>query len=333
MPDNYSRTNNICLVFLTLCAATMALIYTKTVMIPLIFSVFAYSILTPIVNWIQKKTKVPKGLAIFFSLILLYLVLTLIVIILISSVENFVQGAPKYKESLAESLKWMESQLTRFNVNLELNKLTELVQSGSFLSFAQKLGGQLLGFLGNLFLVFIFVMFMMTGETTSQEKSPLLKEILAKISAYVSTKAITSLSTGFLVWMILLFFGVELAFIFGLLTVLLNFIPTIGSILAVLLPLPVVFLQYQLSFDFFLILGLTGAVQITIGNIIEPKFMGDTMELHPIMVMVGLIFWGVVWGIPGMFLAVPITASLKIVFKKLDATKDFAEIMAGRLPS
>ncbi len=331
--DVYARTNNICLVFLTLVTATIALIYMKPVLIPLIFSIFAYSVLTPLVSWIRKKTNAPKGVAVFFSLLFLFVLLSSIVLVLVSSIENFVQGAPKYKESLTTVLVFVEEQLQAFDIYLDLDQLTEVIQSSSFLSFAQKFTGQLLTFLGNLFLVFIFAIFMMTGESRSGKKGPLLKELLQKVSGYVSSKFILSLTTGALVWIILLIFQVELAFIFALLTVLLNFIPTIGSLLAVLLPLPIVFLQYQFGFQFFTILALTGVIQFAIGNIIEPKIMGDSMDLHPITVLICLVFWGMVWGIAGMFLAVPITAVLKIVFSRVEATQDLAEILAGRIPS
>ena len=333
MKDSYARTNNICLVFLTLVTATFALIYMKPVLIPLIFSIFVYSILRPVVTWVQNKARAPKGVAIVFSLFLLFFILTVIVLVLITSVENFVEGAPKYKQSLTDSLRFVESQLLAFNINLELSKFQEVIQSLPLLSYAQKLTGHLLNFLGNLFLVFIFTIFMMTGESRSKTKSKLVKEVLEKVSSYVGAKFILSLITGFLVWLVLLAFGVELAFIFALLTVLFNFIPTIGSLLAVALPLPIVFLQFQFGWNFFTILAITGAIQFTVGNVIEPKVMGESMDLHPITVLICLIFWGMVWGVAGMFLAVPITAVLKIIFNRIEATQPLAEILAGRLPS
>lgn len=331
--DKYARTNNICLVFITMVVATIALIYMKPVLIPLIFSIFAYSMLTPMVHWIRKTTKAPKMVAVLFSLLLLFFSLTLIVAILVTSVEDFVQGAPKYKDSLAGLIQLIENNLTRFNIELDLEQLKKMIRSTSFLNHFQRLTGQLLSFMGNLFLVFIFVMFMMTGETRSQKKGPMLSEVLEKISSYISAKFLLSLATGSLVWIVLAFYQVELAFIFAFLTVLFNFIPTIGSIIAFALPLPVVLLQFGLGIDFTVIAALTGAVQIIIGNIIEPKMMGDSMDLHPVTVMVCLVFWGMVWGVAGMFLAVPVTAVLKIVFSKVEATQNFAEILAGRLSS
>lgn len=331
MKDSYAKTNNICLVFLTLVTATGTLIYTKPVLLPLIFAIFVYSILTPLVYNIQTKLKIPKALAILGAIVLLWLILTSIVLIFIMSVENFVEGMPKYKDSLVKTISFVELKLAQFHIDLELTKIRELMPK--VFTYAQKFTGHLLSFLGNLFLVFIFSIFMLTGENKSSKKSRLLNEIIQKISSYISSKFFLSLATGVIVWVILLAFNIELAFIFGLLTILLNFIPTIGSIFAIALPLPIVFLQYQFSWPFFIVLILTGLVQFVIGNVIEPKIMGDSMDLHPIAVLICLIFWGLVWGIPGMFLAVPITAILKIIFARIEATQPIAEVLAGRIPT
>ncbi len=332
MNDIYARTNNICLVFLTIVTGTMALVYMRPMLIPLIFAIFIYTILTPLVRWIRQKTKLPKSLAVIIAMLFFTLSLALIVFIIIQSVENFVDGVPKYKQSLNTSIDFIQSQLDKFNIDLNLRKIQDLIRSLPLLNYAQRLTSQLFSFLGNLFLVFIFTVFMMTGESRSTQKGPLLKEVLNKVSSYVAAKFFLSLATGVLVGLILFAFQIELAFIFALLTVLLNFIPTIGSILAVLLPLPIIFLQFQFGWVFWALLAIIGFIQFTIGNVIEPKMMGDSMDLHPITVLICLIFWGMIWGISGMFLAVPITAVLKIVFSKIEATETLAEILAGRLP-
>ncbi|MCB0378509.1 MAG: AI-2E family transporter [Bdellovibrionales bacterium] len=334
MKDTYARTNNICLVIITMVTLAFALYITKPVLLPLIFSIFLYSIMTPMVHGLQNRLKLPRALAILAAVLILFLFLSLIVLVVTVSVDNFVQGAPKYKASLNESIEYLENQM--FLMDFDLDKVREALQSLPLFAYAQKATGQLLSFMGNLFLVFIFTIFMMAGDNGERKKKPtsrLLGEILGKISSYISSKTSLSLITGFIVWLVLFSFNVELAFIFGLLTVLLNFIPTIGSILAVALPLPLVFLQYQFQWQFFAVLILCGVTQFTVGNVIEPKIMGDTMDLHPITVLIGLMFWGLIWGIPGMFLAVPITATLKIIFTRIEATQPLAELLAGRIPS
>lgn len=332
MKNSFARSNNICLVFLTLFAGTVALIYMKPMLLPLIFSLFVYAALMPLVLSIKNSLKLPKSLAILISMTVLSLILAGIVLTLVNSVENFVEGTPKYKQSVSDALVVIQLQLESYGFRLNLAKIGEMIQSQPLLAYLQ-ITNQVFAFLGNLFLVFIFTLFMMSGESKVENKSPLLKEILGKVSAYISAKFFLSLATGFLVWIVLLSFGIELAFIFAFLTLLLNFIPTIGSIIAVLLPLPIVFLQHQLGWPFFVVLGLTASIQFVIGNVIEPLLIGDSMELHPITILVCLIFWGMVWGLSGMFLAVPITAVLKIIFKRIEATRSFADIMGGKLPT
>ena len=121
--------------------------------------------------------------------------------------------------------------------------------------------------------------------------------------------------------------------IFGLFAFLLNFIPTLGSIIATLLPLPIVVLNPDVSpLTGVLAIALPATVQLVIGNILEPRIMGKSLQLHPIAILMALIVWGMVWGIPGMFLAVPITAVLKIALSRITTTQPIAELLAGRFP-
>ena len=328
---NYERSNNICLVFLTLTVAAAVLIYMRPMLIPLTFSIFVYSVLSISVRKIETMTQIPKSLATLAALGITLLGFTVLEAIIANSVQSFIVAIPKYSESIDQSILFFENLASDLDIPLELevirNYLTE-----PLLKAAPKVTNNLLGFFGNLFLVFIFTIFMMTGESRSQSSNPLVREVLAKISSYIAAKSFLSLATGLGVWVVFLIFGIELSFVFALLTVLLNFIPTLGSIIAIVLSLPIIFLQYQLQWPFFVILGVTSIIQFTIGNVIEPKVMGDSMDLHPIVVLICLIFWGMAWGVAGMFLAVPITAILKIVFSRIEATKALSELLAGRIP-
>jgi len=177
------------------------------------------------------------------------------------------------------------------------------------------------------------VLFLIAGEPQQRIKNKLYNAIQVKISQYVATKTMSSLATGLLVGIVLKAFNVELAFMFAVLTVLLNFIPSLGSIVATLIPLPVLLLQFGFTGPLFVVLGLSSLIQFSVGNIIEPKIMGESMDLHPVAVLVFLIFWGLVWGVAGMFLAVPITAVLKIALSRIKTTAPIAELLAGRLPT
>ena len=130
----------------------------------------------------------------------------------------------------------------------------------------------------------------------------------------------------------LLILDVPLAMVFGLLAFLLNFIPNIGSAIATLLPLPVVLVDPQVSaLSAILALAIPGAIQGVMGNVVEPRMMGDSLDLHPVAILMSLIFWGMLWGVIGMLLATPITAVLKIFLERFDGSRPLAELMAGRL--
>ena len=138
------------------------------------------------------------------------------------------------------------------------------------------------------------------------------KNITQQIQGYIAAKFLISLLTGTLVGVILWLFGVDFAIVWAVLTFLLNFIPNIGSVIAVILPALMTLVQFE-SFGYTLLVSLIiVAVQNIIGNIIEPKIMGNRLGLNPLVILLSLLVWGYIWGIVGMFLSVPLTAIVKI---------------------
>jgi AI-2 transport protein TqsA len=181
-------------------------------------------------------------------------------------------------------------------------------------------------------LTFIFVAFLLAGRSSKVIRSGIYAEIDSKIRRYLGTKLVISAITGLLVWIILTLFGLHMAPLFGILAFLLNFIPSIGSIIATMLPVPIALAQFDSPLVIVGVIALPGAVQMTIGNVIEPKLMGEGLELHPATILLALAFWGLLWGPIGMLLAVPITASGRIVLMRFETTRPFGELLAGRLP-
>jgi AI-2 transport protein TqsA len=182
-------------------------------------------------------------------------------------------------------------------------------------------------------LVLIFVIFLMIGgEGRRQAASGVWGEAEARVKRYLVAKAVISAATGTLVGLTLALLGVDLALVFGLFAFLLNFIPSIGSIIATLLPLPVVLLSPDLSTTAaVLAITVPGAIQIVVGSFVDPRVMGEALDLHPVVILIALIFWGMLWGIAGALLAVPITAVIKIALEKSEQARPITELMAGRL--
>jgi AI-2 transport protein TqsA len=127
-------------------------------------------------------------------------------------------------------------------------------------------------------------------------------------------------------------FGVPMAFTFGVMAFLLNFVPNVGPLVASLLPIPLIVLDPDGSILWMIsTICVISGIQLISGNLVEPKIMGNSSDLHPVTILLALMFWGMMWGIIGMFLATPITAAVKIVLERIEQTRPLANLMAGRM--
>lgn len=327
-----AKINNYCLVTLTVIALTGALIYTKSIMVPFVLSLFVYVACSPLVDSIQRRAKVPQPIAVFSTILLIFLMFGLCFFFIAVSVEEFIQGARVYKGKILDVVDVATGFLESKGVDLSISSLKQELSELPVFAMVKSLTGGAFSLVSNLFLILIFVTFLLIGGTIRESKSPLIKELTQKISKYIVVKVLVSGVTGILVGGLLMIMNVELAFMFALLTFLLNFIPSIGSILATAMLAPILVLQFGFGWQFFFVLVAAGFVQFVIGNVLEPKVMGENMDLHPVAIIGFLLFWGLVWGIPGMFMAVPITAIVKIILSRIPPTQGVAELLAGRLP-
>jgi predicted PurR-regulated permease PerM len=151
-----------------------------------------------------------------------------------------------------------------------------------------------------------------------------------QISRYLMTLTLISFATGFCAWLALEILGVELAVGWGVLTFLLNFIPTVGSIIATIPPVLMAILQFSPGYMRpIMVLASLGAIQMTIGNVITPKVVGDRLDLSPVVILLSLLLWGTIWGIPGALLSVPIASIIKIVCENFPSLKPIAVMMGG----
>ncbi|WP_372725175.1 AI-2E family transporter [Novipirellula sp.] len=179
--------------------------------------------------------------------------------------------------------------------------------------------------------VLIFVFFLLLGTPSLVSHNETIQEINHQVRVYLGLKTIISIFTGLAFGLALRLFGVPMAFTFGVLAFLLNFVPNVGPIVASLLPVPLILFDPSGNLAWMIsAIGVTSLIQVASGNLVEPKLMGESSDLHPVVVLLSLMFWGMMWGIIGMFLATPIAAGFKIVLERFDETKPLAALMAGR---
>ena len=156
------------------------------------------------------------------------------------------------------------------------------------------------------------------------------RTVLGQVQQYLMIKTGISTLTGILIFLWLRVLGVEFAGVWGLLAFLLNYVPTIGSILAGIVPVMLALLDQSLGVSLAVLAGYV-VVNIVLGNIVEPRIMGKRLGLSPLVVFLCMVFWGWVWGPIGMLLAVPLTMAVKIFFENTEDLRAVAIMMDSRV--
>ena len=329
----YLKASAICLTIIAAGVVTAFLVYTKTLLIPFVISILLYTILAQMTLYMKHKFSFPSWLAMTISILLCVIIFAGVIFFTVNSVGTFLKGAEVYRQNLIDTINDIALRLQQHGITLNQNFLETYLRELPLFNWLRNFGGKVFSIVSNTTLIILFMTFFLFGSKKTQPiTNPAIKEMLANVSVYLSVKLMASLATGLIAAAILFGFQVKLAALFAMFMFLLNFIPSVGSIIAVLLPAPVLFLQFGLGPQFFIVLGLLAATEFTIGNLVEPRFLGEGMDLHPATVVACVIFWTLVWGVPGAFLSVPITASIKIVLSKIKHTRPVAEFLAGRLP-
>ena len=302
-------------------------------MIPLVISIFLYTILAQMTLFLRQRFSFPRWLALTVAILLFAAFFTGVVLFTVNSVGEFLKGTEIYRQNLIATTSDLLNRLQEHGIQLDKSYIEAYLHDLPVFNWVKNVGGKVFSVLSNFTLIILFMTFFLFGsKKTPPITNPAIKEMLANVSVYLSVKLMASIITAVLAAAVLFGFQVKLAMVFALFAFLLNFIPSVGSITAVLLPVPVLFLQFGFGPKFFVVVGLLSAIEFIIGNLAEPRFLGEGMDLHPAAVVASLIFWTLVWGAPGAFLSVPITASIKIVLSKIKLTRPMAEILAGRLP-
>ena len=150
-----------------------------------------------------------------------------------------------------------------------------------------------------------------------------------KLRQYFTIMTFTSLITGSLTVLWCWVFGIDLALVWGLVSFVLNFVPTLGSVVAAILPALVALILQGPGKGITTLIGL-GIIQVILGNFVDPKLQGKYLKLSPLVALLSVVFWGWAWGIPGAFLGVPITTAIILLTGEFRLTKPIA-IMLGDL--
>jgi len=332
-PPTSSRVTAVCLVILANIATAHAFMFTKAIMIPFVLSLFIAFTVSPLVDLIRKYIKVPRIIAIMMTLLIVTGFLVIFGLLISTNVKVFLTNIEAYQEKVYAAAEYLMDRADSWGLGIRKEAVIESLRSLPVFDYVSTTAGKIFSGVVNFALVTIFVLFLLTGKEQAMPKKGMWAQIGTSTRKYLLTKTVMSMITGALTALIFTILGLDMAATFCLLAFLLNFIPTLGSLLALLIPMPVALIQFDSSILIMLCILLPGAVQMVVGGIMEPKLMGDTLDLHPVTILLALMFWGLLWGPIGALLATPICVIIKSVLLRFEASHDFGELMAGRLPS
>jgi predicted PurR-regulated permease PerM len=322
---------------IALVAVGAVLKYAVSVVLPLTIAWFLSFVLGPAVNFMTDR-KVPRAIAIFVVLILLTGISYVGVIFLHGRYADFAQAFPRYQQRFTELVGTLGAKL-----DLKWNPFTQVNWGQPVSRFLMNLTGSLIGILSKMVLVVVFLIFMLLGQPYFKVKvnkalSPeratqvthMFTAISSQISRYLSVQFLISLSTGILVWLVLLLIGLDFAATWGSLAFFFNFIPTVGSILASIPPILLALVQFYPSiWPGVITLAAVLTIQMVIGNGIAPKVLGDSLNLNPVVVLLSLVFWGWLWGVVGALLSIPIACFIKIVCENIEELRPISIMMGS----
>jgi predicted PurR-regulated permease PerM len=334
MNDRFRRFNSgravfSLVAFIALILAGAVLKITASIVLPFVIALLFSFVMGPMVTFFL-KWRIPRFCSIVLVVVLIVAGLYLMGMVLFSSAKAIIAMYPRFESRLTEiyasvaglfdlsydsHLSFMENLWAQLGVRTRIRNFTFSV-SNSFI-----------GFLKDAFMVVVFLVFILFETTHIKEKFSLAFEntwagqierisegIVRQVMMYLSTKFLLSLTTGIAVGVGLQLVGLEFAVFWGLIQFVLNFIPVIGSIAVGAFATLFALLQFWPQPT---PIVLTGTIMLVsnqlIGNVLEPKIMGDNLGLSPLAVLLSLTSWGYLWGFAGMILAVPMTVIVKIV--------------------
>lgn len=300
------------------------------IIVPFLLAVFIAIISAPALDWLERRG-LPRAVSLIVVLVVLVAVGTGITGLVGSSLQKFTGNLPEYTARMNGYMQSLEGWLNRHGIPFDAHEFRGLVDASKVMKLAADVFNSFGGVLTNAFLIFVTVVFILL-ETASfavklravardpDNTLARVDNMTGSIKRYLAIKTLLSLATGIAIWVGLSLVGVENPVLWGLLAFMLNYVPNIGSIIAAVPA--VLFALVQL--------GVGGAiaaavvfvvVNVVVGTILEPRFLGRGLGLSTLVVFLSLVFWGWVLGPVGMFLSVPLTMTVKIALGANEETR------------
>lgn len=327
---------------IVLIASVVILTYGQGLLIPFILAFILWFIIKELRDLLRKikfiREKIALWIVSVFSALVVSGILGFAIRMLSLNIQQITTVLPEYQANMSKILHLL-NDLTGMDV---AESLKGFYKNFNLTDIISKLISSITNIFSNAFMILLYTLFFFLEEFAfrnkikaiypNPEKYHQVHEMIAKVDKsvgqYLLLKTFVSILTGFLSYIALLIIGVEAPLFWAFLIFVLNYIPTIGSLIGTTFPAIFALLQFGEVVPFVAVLIVVGIIQVIIGNIVEPKLMGDSLNISSLVVILTLSFWGSIWGITGMILSVPITVIMIIVFAEFPQTRFIAILLS-----
>ncbi len=315
--------------------AFYVLVIARDLLIPLVLAVFIWYLINLLVRQLDRihvgDWHLPRMLQFVLAGTVMVVAVWLFTRMLTVNISQVIEAAPAYQANINRLI---SETFSRFGVD-EPPALMALISEINIGALLRGMASALGGLLGNTGLVLVYLLFLFLEQRFFRTKLEaifprpeerdnmleMLADIDRDVATYIGIKTMVSAMTAAVSWIIMAAIGLDFAGFWAVLIFVLNFIPNVGSLIATVLPALLALLQFETLTPFLVVVIGVGATQVVVGNILEPNLMSRSLNISPLVVLLSLVLWGSIWGIPGMFLCVPITVVMMIVLYHFDSAR------------
>jgi predicted PurR-regulated permease PerM len=338
------KTTNTLLLLIVIPIVFYVLKVMSFIFIPLVLSMFISVLFLPMMRWLQKN-KIPKILRVVIVVLVVFVVVWGIIKLMVLSGSQVVEHSGaflgKAKEQMDSLIVTMESVLGG-NITSSDELFSQIIKK---VDVASEFGPTIAYFKGTLTMILMTAFFVILWLAESINIHQIIKsmmtehkygsvrtflEIEKNLITFVRVKVMVSLLVGVSTGLVCYFFGLSFPVFWGLFALFAIYIQFIGPLLQIVLMTLFALVEFDLSTHFLFFMIVIILIHVLIGSVLEPVFMGKSFSINVITILVMLMLWGYIWGIPGMILSIPITVFIKIVLEQFPSTQGLAILMSGK---
>ncbi len=328
------------MMFLGIIAFFWVLYIGKAILVPFVVAIFCWYLVNAMADGFRRWLPNRPNLRISLAGLLFLAILSVPIQLITLNSEAIVEAAPQYQSNIQVALYKLLEEVG-LDIQPVVQRLTEFINLGTL---AKAVADALAGLAGNAVMILLYLLFMLAEQSSFRRKlaawvqdrerlhkvEGMLQNIRVRVQQYLWIKTMLSLMTAAIGWVIMAWVGLDFATFWAVLIFFLNYIPNIGAAIATILPVSMALVQFTDLTPAILIASGLGLTQFILGNILEPKWMGDSLNLSPLVILLGLVVWGSLWGVVGMYLSVPIMVMLVIVCAEFPATRPIAILLSEK---